>query len=103
LPELAASAMSALKKEHDLVIGNIIGSNMFNLLAVVGIAGIIRPGIFPADAISRDFPIMMILTFVLFLMAYGLRGPGKINRLEGGVLLFCFIAYQALLYFESVH
>ena len=102
LPELATSVMSALKKEHELIIGNIIGSNMFNLLAVIGIAGIINPGEFPADALDRDFPIMLVLTVVLFIMAYGLRGPGKINRFEGAILLAGFVAYQYILYTVSL-
>jgi len=102
LPELATSVMSALKKEHELIIGNIIGSNMFNLLAVIGVAGIINPGDFPADALDRDFPIMLVLTAVLFIMAYGLRGPGKINRIEGAILLASFVAYQYILYTVSL-
>ncbi|MCW8963117.1 MAG: calcium/sodium antiporter [Gammaproteobacteria bacterium] len=102
LPELAASAMSAVKKEHELIIGNIIGSNMFNLLAVIGVAGIISPGEFPADAIDRDLPIMLVLTAGLFIMAYGLRGPGKITRIEGAILLAGFVAYQYILYTVSL-
>lgn len=102
LPELATSVMSALKKEHELIIGNIIGSNMFNLLAVIGVAGIISPGDFPADALDRDLPIMLALTVVLFIMAYGLRGPGKINRIEGAILLAGFVAYQYILYTVSL-
>ena len=102
LPELATSVMSALKKEHELIIGNIIGSNMFNLLAVIGVAGIINPGDFPAEALDRDLPIMLVLTVVLFIMAYGLRGPGKINRFEGAILLAGFVAYQYILYTVSL-
>jgi len=102
LPELAASVMSAIKKEHELIIGNIIGSNMFNLLAVIGIAGIISPGEFPAEAIDRDLPIMLALTAALFVMAYGLRGPGKITRIEGAILLAGFVAYQYILYTVSL-
>jgi cation:H+ antiporter len=102
LPELAASAMSAVKKEHELIIGNIIGSNMFNLLAVIGVAGIISPGEFPAEAIDRDLPIMLLLTAVLFVMAYGLKGPGRISRIEGSMLLAGFVGYQYLLYTVSL-
>lgn len=102
LPELAASIVSAIKKEHELIIGNIIGSNMFNLLAVIGVAGVISPGEFPADAISRDMPIMLGLTIILLAMAYGLRGPGRITRINGGVLLTGFVAYQYILYTVSL-
>jgi len=100
LPELAASVMSILKSEHDLAIGNVVGSNMFNMLAVLAMPGIIRPGQFPAEILSRDFPVMIGLAILLFAMAYGLRGPGHINRYEGGALLGVYLGYMALLYFE---
>ncbi len=103
LPELAASVMSAYKKEPDIAIGNIIGSNMFNLLAVLGIPGAVRPGPVPANILERDFPVMIALTILLFAMSYGFRAPGKINRIEGGVLLSMFLAYQGFLYFSSQH
>lgn len=98
LPELATSVASALKREHDIAIGNIIGSNMFNLLAVLGLAGTIQPAVFPHEVLMRDFPVMILLTLGLFAAAYGLRGRGHIRRLEGGVLLACFAGYQALLF-----
>jgi len=101
LPELAASVVSVLKGEHDLAIGNVVGSNMFNLLAVLGMPGVIRPGSFPAEILSRDFPVMIGLTLLLFVMACGLRGPGHINRYEGSALLGVYIGYMTLLYFES--
>jgi len=102
LPELAASVMSAIRNEHDLIIGNIIGSNMFNLLAVIGIAGIISPGEFPADALSRDMPIMLGLTIILLLMAFGIRGEARISRYEGALLLSGFVTYEYILYSVSI-
>lgn len=101
LPELAASLMSALKHEHDIAIGNVIGSNMFNLLAVLGLPGLIAPGPIDPAVIDRDFPVMVGLTVALFFMAYGFRGPGRINRYEAGLLLIAFIGYQTLLYFSE--
>ena len=101
LPELAASLMSALKHEHDIAIGNVIGSNMFNLLAVLGLPGLIAPGPIAPAVINRDFPVMVGLTVALFIMAYGFRGPGRINRYEAGLLLIAFIGYQTLLYFSE--
>lgn len=101
LPELAASIMSALKNEHDLAIGNVIGSNMFNLLGVLGLPGVIHPGEFAPEALLRDFPIMIGLSLILFATAYSWNGPGRIRRLEGAVLLACFISYQLWLYFSS--
>ncbi len=100
LPELAASLMGALKNEHDIAIGNIIGSNIFNLLAVLGLPGVILPGAIEPAAVERDFLVMFILTLALFVMSYGFRGPGRINRLEGATLLMAYIGYQTLLYFS---
>lgn len=97
LPELAATVASAVKREHDIAIGNIIGSTMFNLLAVLGIAAAIQPGAFAADVLTRDYPVMIGLAIILFAMAYGFRGPGRINRVEGAVLLAVFAGYQGWL------
>lgn len=98
LPELAASITAALKNEHDIAIGNVIGSNTFNILAVMGLPGLIHPGIFDPAVLHRDFPVMIGLTLALFAMAYGIRGEGRINRLEGALLLVSFVAYQWLLF-----
>ncbi len=97
LPELAATVASAVKREHDIAIGNIIGSTMFNLLAVLGIAAAIQPGAFAADVLTRDYPVMIGLAIILFAMAYGFRGPGRINRVEGATLLAIFAGYQTWL------
>ena len=98
LPELAASVVAARKGEHDIAIGNVVGSNMFNLLAVVGIAGVIAPMPSMApEVLTRDWPVMMALFAALFVMGYGLRGQGRINRLEGALLLVAFAAYNAWL------
>ncbi|TDY01093.1 cation:H+ antiporter [Thiohalophilus thiocyanatoxydans] len=100
LPELAASLMGALRQEPDIAIGNVIGSNMFNLLVVLGIPGLLGPLQLDAEVLSRDYPYMIGLSIALFVMAYGLQGDGRINRLEGGLLLLAYIAYLALLYFN---
>jgi cation:H+ antiporter len=101
LPELAASVMSALKNEHDIAIGNVIGSNIFNLLAVLGLPGLLNPGPFDAIVLTRDYPVMLGLTVLFFIMAYGFRGPGRINRFEGALLVLAFVGYQTLLYFSE--
>ena len=98
LPELAAAVAAAIRREYALIIGNIIGSNMFNLLAVIGIAGVIHPGEFPREALVRDMPVMLGLTAVLFLMAYGWRGAAVIHRYEGALLLAAFVGYGYVLY-----
>jgi cation:H+ antiporter len=98
LPEMAASVMSALKGEPDIAIGNVIGSNMFNLLAVLGLPGLIHPATVAPEVLLRDYPAMIALTVLLFLFAYGFRGRGRINRIEGGSLLLCYVSYQLLIY-----
>lgn len=98
LPELAASVIAARKGEHDIAIGNVVGSNMFNLLAVIGIAGVIAPlEQIPAGLLSRDWPVMLGLTILLLAMAFRFRGQGHINRPEGVLLLLGFVAYNSYL------
>lgn len=98
LPELAASIIAVRKGEHDIAIGNVVGSNMFNLLAVIGIAGTISPMTnLSADVLSRDWLVMMGMTVVLLIMAYGFRRAGRINRYEGAALLLAFAAYNVWL------
>lgn len=102
LPELAATVASALRKEHDIAIGNVIGSNMFNILGVLGIPALIAPGVLDADVLARDYPVMICLTLALFVMAYSFRGRARrINRYEGGALLTGFSVYIWVLYAGS--
>jgi cation:H+ antiporter len=101
LPEVMACIVSVLKNEPDIAIGNVLGSNMVNILAVLSMPALIDPQIFEAEALYRDMPVMFAFTFALFLVAYGFRGPGRINRIEGGVLLSGFCAYLLLLYVMS--
>jgi len=102
MPELAATVMSAIKGEHDIALGNVIGSNIFNLLVVLGLPGVINPATIDTEVLTRDYPVMIGLTLALFVMAYGFRGPGRINRIEGTLLVLAFCAYQTLLYFNEL-
>jgi cation:H+ antiporter len=97
LPELASSVIAARKGEHDIALGNILGSNLFNTLAVVGIAGTIHPLVVGPEVFNRDMLVMAALTLSLFVIGYGFRGPGRINRIEGSVLLVCYVGYTAYL------
>ncbi len=99
LPELASSIIAARKGEDDIALGNILGSNLFNTLAVVGIAGSISPMRVGPEVFSRDILVMAGLTFSLFVMGYGFRGPGqgRINRFEGTFLLICYVGYVSVL------
>ena len=98
LPELAASIISALKKQPEIALGNVIGSNMFNALGVLATPALIRPTEFGAEVIRRDVPIMLALTVALFLMSWSYKRPGRINRIEGMLLLSAFIGYQYFLF-----
>ena len=100
LPELAASITGALKNEHDIAIGNVVGSNLFNTLGVLAIPALISPSSFQPEILHRDMSVVLVLTIMLFVMAYGFRGEGRLNRVEGGLLLSAFIAYQMLLFFS---
>lgn len=101
LPELAASIVSARKGEPDIAVGNVIGSNLFNVLGVLGLPGLIAPGRLPHGVVDRDFPLMVGMTLLLFLFAFSFRGKERIiNRLEGGILLALFLGYEIWIYFS---
>ena len=102
LPELASSVVAARRGEHDLAIGNVIGSNLFNTLAVVGIAAGIAPFSLESIVLTRDVTVMTALTLGLLVMAYGWRGKGRINRAEGVVLLVVYCAYTGYLLTQMV-
>lgn len=98
LPELAASIAGVRKGEDDLVLGNIIGSNIFNLLAVLGMPGLLAPGELDPDAYGRDMYVMLGLTFLLFFFSFNFTGKRQISRVEGAALLTAFIGYQFWLF-----
>jgi len=103
LPEVAVSVTGALKGEDDIAIGNVIGSNLFNLLAVLGVGSAIHPAMLSDQVIFRDYATMLILTVVLFAMAYSFKQHnGHIHRLEAPLLLASYIGYMAWLYFTEM-
>lgn len=102
LPELAAAVMGAIKNEHDIAVGNVIGSNMFNILGVLAMPGLIAPGPVPAGLLERDYPLMLLLTAALFFMAYGFLGRGRITRAEGGILLAVYVSYIYYILYSTV-
>jgi cation:H+ antiporter len=97
LPELASSVAAARKGEDDLALGNVLGSNLFNTLAVVGIAGAIHPINAGPEVLSRDVVVMSVLTVSLFVFGYGIKGKGRIGRIGGLILLACYVGYTAYL------
>lgn len=102
LPELASALAATRKGEHDLALGNVIGSNMFNTLAVVGIAGSIQPMVVDSVVLWRDCTVMGGLTVALLLFGIGFRGPGRINRLEGAGMLLVYVFYNSYLVFQVI-
>lgn len=99
LPELMATLVAALKREFDIAVGNVIGSNIFNLLGVLGLPALISPAYFKPEIFTRDYAIMLLLTVLLFVFAYGFnKKPGQINRWEGALLLFVYFGYLGILY-----
>lgn len=97
LPELASSIAAARKGRHEIALGNVLGSNLFNTLAVVGIAGVIHPMSVGPEVLSRDVAVMASLTLALFVMGYGFGRIGRINRIEGAVLLISYVGYTVYL------
>lgn len=98
LPELASSLAATHKGEHDIALGNVLGSCLFNTLAVVGIAAFIHPMEVELEVFYRDMAIMAGLTLSLFIFGYGLFGrPGRLNRFEGAMLLTSYIGYTVYL------
>ncbi len=93
LPELASSIIAIRRGEYDIALGNVLGSNLFNTLAVIGIAGVIHPFSVESEVFLRDFLVMAALTLSLFILGYGFKGTGRINRFEGAFLLLSYCGY----------
>jgi cation:H+ antiporter len=103
LPELASCIAAARKNEHDLAMGNILGSNLFNTLAVVGLAGAIHPLALEPSVLWRDTSVMLGLTVVLFWLGKSHQGQaGRISRVDGGLLVSAFVAYTAWLLWSTL-
>ena len=98
LPELVVSVTSALKGETDLAIGNIVGSNIFNMLAVLSIPSFLAPTELVEEVLWRDYGLMAAMTIAVLVFAYGIRSVAKITRWEGSMLLIAWISYMIWLY-----
>jgi cation:H+ antiporter len=98
LPELVVSVTSALKGETDLAIGNIVGSNIFNILAVLSIPSFLAPTVLSEEILWRDYGLMAGMTIAVLVFAYGIRSVAKITRAEGALLLLAWSSYMVWLY-----
>jgi cation:H+ antiporter len=94
LPELATSVAAVLKGQSEIGVGNVLGSNVFNLGLVVGTAFTLRPAAVPINVICWDIPILVAATIVV---GFFVLRDGRINRWEGGVMLVLFAAYLVFL------
>jgi cation:H+ antiporter len=101
LPELAAAIAAVKKGEHELALGNVIGSNLFNTLGVVGLAGVIAPMEVAPEFLYRDAVLMVGLTIALLVSCIGMKGPGRINRMEGGIFAAIYFTYMTYLVLAS--
>jgi cation:H+ antiporter len=99
LPELAAAIAAARKGVHDMIIGNIIGSNVFNTLGVLGLTGVLRATEIDTSALMRDFPVMLAFTTIMMIFALT---KGIFSRKEGGILLLGYFAYLSYLIYATV-
>ncbi len=101
LPELATAVMGAVRKQYDLVVGNVIGSNIFNLVAVLCLPALIRPIGVSNLVLLRDLPIMFVITVMLYLLI--LFGTGRrLSRWHGFLLVFFYVAYLGFLVVEAI-
>ncbi|HJL17767.1 MAG TPA: calcium/sodium antiporter [Sandaracinaceae bacterium LLY-WYZ-13_1] len=99
LPELAASVMAARRGEHELAVGNVIGSNMFNTLGVLALPGLIAPSEIPLYVLRRDIPVMFGVTLLFFVMTKFFLRPSHVSRVEGGVLVAAFLVYMGAVFY----
>ena len=101
LPELAAAITAAKKGEADLMIGNILGSNLFNLLAVMAMPALLAPSIVDKTTLTLDYPIMLLLTIIMLALALPRNGKAVIGKKAGIILTLSFVAYLVSLYFRT--
>ncbi len=101
LPELAASIMSALRQHHDIALGNVVGSNIFNLLAVLPMPGLISPGPLNESVIMRDYPVMLGLTLLVLVVAIAGGKSRQVGRFTGTILLLSYCFYGGWLYIQN--
>ena len=102
LPELVVSSVSALKGSSDMALGNVIGSNLFNTLAIVGVTALFCPIVCKKDLLLRDIPVNVLVTCTLFVMVYYCCGTGTLTRMEGATLLTIFVIYMGFTIYTSL-
>lgn len=101
LPELAASVAAALRDEHELALGNVLGSNAFNLVLVLPFPALLDPGPVDPMVLRRDYPAMILMTLLLAVLAAAGVKRGRLGRGAGLVLGAAFVGYLAVLIVEA--
>ena len=101
LPELAASITSALKGHHDIALGNVIGSNIFNLLAVLSMPGLVAPAVLESGVVVRDYPVMLGMTVLIALLCMIGKKPRSLGRVTGALLLTVYALYNLWLFISQ--
>lgn len=102
LPELVVSSYAALEGSSDMAMGNVIGSNLFNTLAIVGVTALFCPIVCKKDILIRDLPVNVLVTCTLFIMVYYCCGIGTLTRMEGATLLIIFVIYMGFTIYTSL-
>ena len=102
LPELVVSSVSAMKGSSDMALGNVVGSNLFNTLAIVGVTALFCPIVCKKDLLLRDIPVNVLVTCTLFVMVYYCYGIGTLTRMEGVTLLIIFAIYMGFTIYTSL-
>jgi cation:H+ antiporter len=99
LPELATSLVAALRREADIALGNVVGSIVFNILAILGVASVVHPVEAHAFVLWLDLPVMVGAAMLVWVLC---RTGGRLRRSEGAVLLFAYVAYVAAVFAAGV-
>ena len=102
LPELVVSSYAAVEDSSDMALGNVIGSNLFNTLAIVGVTALFCPIVCKKDILIRDLPVNVLVTCTLFIMVYYCCGIGTLTRMEGATLLIIFVIYMGFTIYTSL-
>ena len=95
MPEFVTSILAAIRKHSDVALGNIMGSNIYNMLGIAGCTGLASPTAMPPEVIRYDNPVMLAATLAMVVMAYTGR---RLSRMEGALLLAGYVAYIASLW-----
>ncbi len=101
LPEVAASIAGVLNNENDIAIGNVLGSNIFNSLGVLGLPAIIHPTTVNTEVLFRDLPVMICMAIILYILLYSHKGKPALSRTSGFSLLSLYLAYLVILKFQA--